>query len=147
VKIQYRNMLIKDYEDALALWKSLPGMGLSNADAKDHIEKFLKKNPHTCWIALCGDDVVGTILGGSDGRRGYLYHLAVHKDLHNQGIGKGLLSRCLSAFKRSGIQKCHIMVYHDNHAGIAFWQHVGWTIRKDVLTMSRELIASKHIRS
>jgi len=135
----YREMKISDYNGAIVLWKSLPGMGLSGADQKGEIENFLKMNPHTCWVAENNGTVMGTILGGNDGRRGYIYHLAVSKDLQNQGIGNTLLEHCLDAFRDAGIQKCHLMVYHDNHAGISFWEHAGWSIRKDVLTMSKEL--------
>ena len=139
MRITYREMKKNDYEQAIALWESLPGMGLSSADTRPEIENFLSINPHTCWIAKADSRIIGTILGGNDGRRGYIYHLAVQQDLHKQGIGKGLLQRCLDAFAKAGIQKCHLMVYHDNHAGIAFWEHAGWTIRRDVLTMSKEL--------
>ena len=137
--MKYRQMKISDYDGAIALWNSLPGMGLSGADQKDEIRKFLEMNPLTCWIAEKNSAVVGTILGGNDGRRGYIYHLAVSTDLQNQGIGKTLLAHCLEAFQKAGIQKCHLMVYHDNHAGISFWDHAGWVIRKDVLTMSKDL--------
>jgi N-acetylglutamate synthase len=135
----YREMKLSDYEGAIALWKSLPGMGLSRADEKDEIEKFLNMNPLTCLVAEDNNVIVGTILGGNDGRRGYIYHLAVNKNLQNQGVGKALLGRCLDAFHKAGIQKCHLMVYHDNQAGISFWEHAGWVIRKDVLTMSKDL--------
>lgn len=139
MKTRYRKMEISDYEDAIPLWQSLPGMGLSSADEKPQIKKFLKNNLETCWVAERSGILAGTILGGSDGRRGTIYHLAVRADLQHQGIGKALLARCLSAFKQAGIHKCHLMVYHDNLAGIAFWEHAGWTIREDVLTMSKDL--------
>jgi len=135
----YREMKISDYDGAIALWTSLPGMGLSGADQESEIEKFLKKNPFTCWVAEDNGVIAGTILGGNDGRRGYIYHLAVSRDKHNQGIAKTLLDHCLGAFTKAGIQKCHLMVYHDNHAGISFWEHAGWAIRNDVLTMSKDL--------
>lgn len=137
--ILYRRMTINDYDSAIALWNSLPGMGLSGADERSEIEKFIKMNTGTCWVAVIGSYLAGTILGGSDGRRGYIYHLAVRTDLQQQGIGKILLAHCLDAFLNAGIQKCHLMVYPDNLAGITFWEKMGWTIRKDVLTMSKEL--------
>mgnify|MGYP001003524819 CR=1 FL=1 len=139
MEITYRKMHSNDHSAATALWRSLPGMGLSGADAKAEIEKFLKKNPETCWVAEWGDSLAGTILGGSDGRRGYIYHLAVREDLQKRGIGNGLLTRCLDAFRAAGIQKCHLLVYHDNLAGIAFWEHASWKLREDVLIMSKDL--------
>jgi len=139
VKKIYRKMTIADYEKAIDLWNALPGMGLSSADEKNEIEKFLVKNPHTCWVAVIENTIVGTILGGNDGRRGYIYHLAVQKKMQKHGVGKALLERCLKAFEVAGIQKCHLMVYCDNREGIAFWEHAGWSVRKDVFTMSKEL--------
>jgi len=132
-------MNVADYDSALHLWKSLPGMGLSGADERSEIEKFLRKNSETCWVAEKDNRLVGTILGGSDGRRGYIYHLAVQSGLQKIGIGKQLLARCLDAFKKAGIQKCHLLVYHDNTTGIDFWEHAGWVLRKDVLIMSKKL--------
>ena len=140
MEINFREMIITDYENAIALWRSLPGIGLSSADEKSEIAKFLNKNPTSCWIAEHDSKLVGTILGGSDGRRGYIYHLAVNQSFQNQRVGKSLLQRCLQTFRKIGIQKCHLLVIPDNTDGIAFWKHARWVLRDDVLVMSKELI-------
>jgi N-acetylglutamate synthase len=132
-------MKINHYEQAIKLWQSLPGMGLSDADSKEHISEFLQKNPSTCFIAQKGSELVGTILGGSDSRRGYIYHLAVDASAQDKGIGKKLVETCLIQFKKNGIQKCHILVISENESGITFWEHIGWHVRKDVLLMSKEI--------
>jgi len=132
-------MRISDYEQAIELWRSLPGIGLSSADNEIEIKTFLEKNPGTCFAALKKNELVGTILGGSDGRRGYIYHLAVQESEQEKGIGKKLLDACLTAFKALGIQKCHIFVISDNLKGIDFWLHAGWVKRDDILVMSKEL--------
>ena len=134
-----RKMHLSDYEQALQLWKSLPGIGLSGADEKENIRDFLQKNPSTCFVALRGGDLIGTILGGSDGRRGYIYHLAIQQSERNKGIGKKLVGLCLNEYKKSGIQKCHIFVISNNSEGIAFWEKVGWLRRDDILVMSKEI--------
>ena len=134
-----RTMHLLDFEQALELWRSLTGMGLSSADEKDNIRDFLQKNPSTCFVALKDGILIGTILGGSDGRRGYIYHLAVQQSEQNKGLGKKLLDLCLNEFKKSGIQKCHIFVISDNAKGIVFWEKVGWQLRDDILVMSREI--------
>ena len=132
-------MHLLDFEQALELWRSLTGMGLSSADEKDNIRDFLQKNPSTCFVALKDGILIGTVLGGSDGRRGYIYHLAVQQSEQNKGLGKKLLDLCLNEFKKSGIQKCHIFVISDNAKGIVFWEKVGWQLRDDILVMSREI--------
>jgi len=135
-----RTMQISDYEQAVQLWQSLPGIGLSGADEKDNICDFLQKNPSTCLVALNDGNLIGTILGGSDGRRGYIHHLAVQLSEQNKGIGKKLVDLCLNEFKKAGIQKCHIFVISDNAEGIAFWKKIGWQLRDDILVMSKEIL-------
>lgn len=137
--ITIRTMKISDYSQALDLWKHTPGMGLSAADEKQEIEKFLLKNSSLCFTAFDGDKLVGTILCGEDGRRGYLYHLAVDMNYRKTGIGKSLVQKSLQALKEKGIQKCHLFVIADNAAGIAFWDHIGWELRKDIEIMSINL--------
>ena len=135
-----RLMRFSDYKDAISLWKSLPGMGLSGADEPEEIHKFLKFNPNTCFVALFKNKLAGTILGGSDGRRGYIYHLAVRGDLQKMGVGRALLNRCLDAFRDAGLQKTHIFVIADNSQGVAFWEKMGWVKRDDILAMSKDLL-------
>ena len=130
-------MKINHYEQAIKLWQSLPDMGLSDANSQEYISEFLQENPTTCFIAKKGESLIGTILGGSDSRRGYIYHLAVDTSAQDKGIGKMLVGKCLAQFKKNGIQKCHILVFSDNESGITFWEHIGWHVRKDVLLMSK----------
>ncbi|MCJ7518963.1 MAG: GNAT family N-acetyltransferase, partial [Anaerolineaceae bacterium] len=83
--------------------------------------------------------IIGTVLGGSDGRRGYIYHLAVYKDYQQQGLGRQLLEKCLATLKAQGLQKCHIFVISSNIEGLNFWIKLGWLLRNDILVMSKDL--------
>ena len=134
-----RKMQIYDYEDAIALWERTPGMGLSGADEYDHIKKFLEINTNLCYVAMQDSQLIGTILCGQDGRRGYLYHLAVDENFRKQGLGKQLVDHSLGALQDIGIQKCHLFVYNQNISGIAFWSHTGWVIRDELEIMSIDL--------
>jgi len=134
-----RTMHITDYRQALDLWESLPGMGLSSADNELNISKFLETNPTSCFVAIKKSRLIGAVLGGSDGRRGYIYHLAVKECEQGKGIGKQLVTLCLNALKNLGIQKCHIFVISNNAKGIAFWEKIGWHLRDDILVMSKEI--------
>ena len=116
---------IASYDDAFALWERSDGVGLSSADSRDNIRRFLDRNPGTSFIAEITERVIGTILGGQDGRRGYIYHMAVDPDFRQQGIGHQLLGRCLERFKNTGIQKCHILFFNENAGGAAFWNLKG----------------------
>jgi ribosomal protein S18 acetylase RimI-like enzyme len=139
MSIEIRIMKKSDYAEAIALWRSLPGLGLSKADEESAIGKFLEKNPLTCFVALTDNQIVGTILGGSDTRRGYIYHLAVKKDIQKQGVGRKLVETCLNALREQGLQKCHIFVIKSNAEGRRFWANIGWQERHDIEVMSVDL--------
>jgi ribosomal protein S18 acetylase RimI-like enzyme len=133
----YRNMNPQDYEDVYDLWKSTPGIGLSEADSREGIEKFLAANPGRCFVALDGEELVGAVMCGCDGRRGYLHHLAVRTDRRGRGIGRQLVEECMAALRAIGIDKAHIFVIKDNESGKVFWRKAGWQERDDLTVMSR----------
>ncbi len=138
---QISEMTAADYDEAYALWQRCPGIGLSDADSRCAIERFLERNHGLCFIARMGEQLVGTVLCGSDGRRGYLYHLAVDPSARRQGVGQALVESSLAALKAAGIQKCHIMVFSDNELGLAFWQASGWKKRGDIAILSYEVLS------
>ncbi len=135
--INFRTMTIEDYQAVNALWNSTPGIGLSDADSREGIEKFLQANPGRCFIALDGEQLVGAVMCGCDGRRGYLHHLAVRPDQRGQGIGRQLVEECMRALRAIGIGKAHIFVIRDNESGKVFWRKAGWQERDDLTVMSR----------
>jgi N-acetylglutamate synthase len=127
------------YEDALSLWKRCEGIGLSAADEREPLLAFLKKNPELNIVAIDGEKIIGTCLCGSDGRRGYLYHLAVDPDYRRLGVGKQLVEKTLQVLAQQGIQKCHIMVFGSNQSGLAFWKSGEWVTRPEIVLMSHEV--------
>jgi ribosomal protein S18 acetylase RimI-like enzyme len=137
--IDFRELMMTDYDDALALWKSTEGIGLSDADSRPNVEAFLLQNPGLSFVARSGSALAGAVLCGNDGRRGYLHHLAVAPEMRRGGIGRRLVELCLEGLSRRGIRKCHIFVKADNEEGKRFWQRVGWTERIDLLVMSRDV--------
>lgn len=131
-----RAMGSQDYEAVIALWQACEGVGLSGADSEANIARYLQRNPGLSFVAEFGEQIVGAILSGHDGRRGYIHHLAVHPAQRRQGIGEALGAHCLTALAAEGIQKCHLYVFAANHGGVAFWQNTGWMPRDDLLMMS-----------
>jgi ribosomal protein S18 acetylase RimI-like enzyme len=134
--IQFREFTPADYEAAVALWSAAEGVVLREADRPEGIERYLERNPGLSFVAVDGERVVGTVLCGHDGRRGYLQHVVVAHAYGRQGIGRALVARALAALEAAGIRKCHLMVLPDNAAARAFWRSIGWVERSDVMLMS-----------
>lgn len=139
--LQYRPMHPGDIDAALRLWGTTDGVGLSGADEPGQLRRFLEANEGLCWCAVAGERLVGTVLCGSDGRRGYLYHVAVDGREQRSGVGRRLVARTLDAARARGITKCHAMVFADNERGRAFWERLGWSLRDDLVVYSRDLEA------
>ncbi len=128
-----RLMTKEDHAQANALWHGLGGVGLRSLDdSKEGIAKFLHRNPTTCFVAVEDDKLIGTILCGHDGRRGYIYHLAVAEDYRRKGIASQLLQNACDALRKEGIHKAGMLVFKENDTGNAFWDKYGWDIRTDV---------------
>lgn len=126
----------EDYDEVYALWQRCEGVGLSSADSRQSIATYLDRNPGLSFVARHGETIVGAILCGHDGRRGYIHHLAVEENYRRHGIGRHLVKHSLAALKEEDIQKCHLFIFRENEYGIAFWQSVGWTFRQDIRVMS-----------
>jgi ribosomal protein S18 acetylase RimI-like enzyme len=139
MQIDIRAMQLEDYENVLALWQGMPGIGLSSADSKAALAQFLSRNPGLSLVALDDGQVVGTILAGNDGRRGYLYHMAVAPAYRRRGVGKTLLQRCLAALEAEGIEKSHLFVYQENEEAKRFWEKCGWVQRHELVIFSKDL--------
>lgn len=135
--MRIESFTIEHYEDVMSLWHFSSGIGLSGADGKENIARFLERNAGTNFVALENNRVVGAVLCGHDGRRGYLYHLAVEKDLRLQGIGERLVRKVLEKLKLLGIEKSHVFVFDTNYDARQFWRRMGWQERDDISVFSR----------
>jgi ribosomal protein S18 acetylase RimI-like enzyme len=135
--LSIHEMQAGDYDEIYELWRTTPGIGLSDADKKGNIQKFLVKNKGLCYVCRHENKIIGTILCGHDGRRGYIYHVTVADEYRRKGIGKTLVEKSLSGLKEAGIDKCHLFVIADNAAGNDFWASIGWVRREDILVYSK----------
>lgn len=138
--MKYRLMTADDYNDVYALWLSCKGMGLNDLDdSEEGIRKFLERNPDTCFLAEEEGKIVGVIMAGNDGRRGYIYHTAVHPDHRRKGIGRKLVELAIDALENEGINKVALVVFKRNEDGNLFWEEVGFTTREDIAYRSRPI--------
>jgi len=132
--LNIRHMLIEDYDEVYQLWAGTAGMGMRSVDdSLEGIAKFLKRNPNTSFLAQSENEMVGIILCGHDGRRGYIYHTAVKQDYRSKGIGKALVAAALDALKKEQINKVALVAYSTNDLGNKFWQSIGFEIRNDLI--------------
>lgn len=137
----YRTLNLDDYEQLRTLWLSTPGMGLNTTDdSYEGISRSLMRNPSSCFAAVDNDRIVGVIMAGHDGRRGYIYHTAIRSDMRGRGIGRRLVELALDALKQEGITKVALVVFSSNSGGNAFWQHMGFEARDDLVYRNRALV-------
>ena len=135
-----REMSISDYDKVYALLLSCKGMGLNDIDdSKEGIGRFLERNPGTCFVAEEGNELLGAIMAGNDGRRGYIYHTAVSPDYRRKGIARALVNAVLAALRALGISKTAMVVFGKNSEGNAFWESMGFTVRNDLVYRNRAL--------
>jgi N-acetylglutamate synthase len=135
-------MNISDYDDVYKLWINTPGMGLNNLDdSKEGIEKYLKRNPNTCFVARNDEGLIGVIVSGHDGRRGFIHHTAVKETEQKKGVGKRLVEAALEALKNEGINKVALVVFKKNKKGNTFWEKIGFDERTDI-TYRNKIISS-----
>lgn len=120
----------------LDLWRSIPGLGVGRGDDLESLKAFMDKNPSTCLVLKKDEQLIGTVLGGFDGRRGYLYHLAVHPDYQGRGYGKMLLGQISHELKLRGAPKIHLFSFTDNPQAAHFYEEQGWERRHDIKVFS-----------
>ena len=125
--MEIRKMEISDYKSVYNLWLSCKGMGLNDVDDSENgISRFLERNPETCFVAVDNDEIIGVILCGNDGRRGYIYHTAVKPSERNIGIGTKLVDEAMKAFEK-------------NETGNAFWEKKGFILREDLVYRNKQI--------
>ncbi len=135
-----RLMTIEDYEAVFQLWTDTPGMGMRSIDdSLSGITNFLKRNPATCFVTQVNTELVGVILCGHDGRRGYIYHAAVKPDFRKKGIAKALVNAALDALKKEKINKVALVVFNTNDLGNQFWQSMGFEQRNDLVYRNKSI--------
>ncbi|WP_281518129.1 GNAT family N-acetyltransferase [Thomasclavelia cocleata] len=132
--MEMRLLKISDYQSVYNLWKNTSGMGLRSLDdSEEGIKRFLLRNPNTNFVAVIDKKIAGVIMAGNDGRRGYIYHLAVQNEYRRRGIASALVKECLMALRIEEINKVALVVFSDNTSGNNFWQKLGFIEREDLV--------------
>ena len=141
-----RTMNIEDYEKVYNLWIHTEGMGLNTTDdSRDGIAQYLHRNPNTCFVAEDQGELVGVIMSGHDGRRGFIHHTTVRTEYRGKGIGKKLVNSALTALEKEGIHKVALVVFEKNISGNLFWEKLGFTMRDDLVYRNKNIHELKRI--
>jgi ribosomal protein S18 acetylase RimI-like enzyme len=134
-----REFVMEDYDGAIALWNCVDGVEICEGDSREEVAKYLKRNRGLSRVAEAAGKIVGVAMCGHDGRRGWIYHLAVAAEYRGQKIGRRLLDDCLDGLRKAGLKRAVILVAADNPAGREFWLRSGWEAINGALPMSRDL--------
>ena len=144
--MEIRAMTIGDYERVYELWIHTPGMGLNTTDdSREGIERYLNRNPGTSFVAVDDNEVIGVIMAGHDGRRGYIHHTTVHPDYRNRGIGRRMVEYVMEALEHQGIHKVALVAFSRNETGNAFWEKMGFTVREDLTYRNKNIHSLERI--
>lgn len=138
ISSKIQTVLPGDLEDLTTFWRSIQGVGLGKGDDPDSLLRFIRRNPATCFLIRNEAKIVGSVLGGFDGRRGYIYHLAVCPERRRQGLGRVLMDTVCRALEKQGAHKIHLFVLNANSDVMGFYQRLGWNRRTDIQVMSSD---------
>ncbi|AIW20775.1 GNAT family N-acetyltransferase [Vibrio coralliilyticus] len=130
--VTIRPMAIEDYDAVIRLWLQTEGMSVRDADSRENIALYLDRNSNLSFVAISEGNIIGAVLVGTDGRRGYLQHLAVLPQFRGQRIGYQLISQSINALAKIGIPKTHLFVYDDNLNAQKFYEKLGWFPRDNI---------------
>ena len=139
-----RAMQADDYPALLSLWQQSDGLVLRDSDSPTAIAAYLARNPGLSFVALAQGQLIGCLLVGTDGRRGYLQHLVVQESHRGLGVARALLQAATQALQAIGIDKSHLLVLANNEPALAFYRHLGWTQRSDVQLFSYTSSGNPH---
>jgi len=134
--IIYRTLTISDHRNISDLWSTSEGVVIRTSDSEESVARYLLRNQNLSFVAENDGDIIGSILAGHDGKRGYIQHPIVSPDHRCGGIGSHLVSLCIGALSELGIVKSHIHVLVSNKEARTFWEKQGWNYRDDIVVYS-----------
>ena len=134
-----REFVMADYDAAVALWTGVEGVEICEGDSREEVAEYLKRNPGLSRVAEADGKIVGVAMCGHDGRRGWIYHLAVAAEYRGKKVGRRLLDDCVEGLRKAGLKRAIILVAGDNPAGHEFWLRNGWEDIALAIPMTREI--------
>jgi N-acetylglutamate synthase len=133
--MRLEKLSIKDYDRILEIWKKTE-LSVGSSDTKKQVKRMIERNPKLCFVGKVDNKIVGVVMGGFDGRRGYVHHLAIDPNYQNKGFGKLMMEKLMERFKKLKVHKVHLFVEKRNEKVINFYNNLGWNLRDDLIMMS-----------
>lgn len=137
--VRIRTFVWDDWPKVRALWENAgPGVHLGRSDTPDEVRKKWRRDPELFLVAEHGDEIVGAVLGGFDGRRGLVYHLAVAPERRRRGLGRRLMAELERRMAAAGCLKSYLLATPDNREAVDFYRRLGWEVM-DMVLLGKEL--------
>lgn len=133
--VTIRPMEQTDIPAALRVWQETSGRARP-VDTHDGLVRYVEHNPGLCQVAVQGDDMIGVLVGGHDGRRGFLHHVGVLAPVRRHGVGRALVDCYLAGLREQGILRLHLLIRQSNAAGLRFWKAYGCRERANTVVIS-----------
>jgi len=133
--MKIENFTMKNYDNIIGLWRKA-GISVGSTDSENEIKKMLTLNPNLFLICKVNNKVIAVVMGGFDGRRGYVHHLAVDPLHQKKGYGKMIMDELINRFRKIGVHKIHLFIEKDNQDVVDFYKNLEWQIRDDLIMMS-----------
>lgn len=136
--LNIRKFRMEDYSSVLELWK-LAGLTIRPGDERDDVRLKLQRDPELFLVAEANGEIVGTVMGAWDGRRGWIYHLAVRPNQQRKRIGTTLLGEVENRLIAIGAKKVNAQVYSSNHRSLDFFKAAGYQAQPDLVMIGKYL--------
>lgn len=128
----------EDFAGLDALWREAFPNDPPRNRAEQSVPTKLAMNDDLLFVAVEDGTVIGSIMAGYDGHRGWLYSVAVRKSAKRRGIGTALVQTAEAALRRLGCCKINLQVRSTNAAVIEFYKGLGFSV-EDHISMGRLL--------
>jgi len=135
--MQVREFQITDYDAVVSLWQ-VAGIHLSRTDSQANILRNLERDPDLFLVGVENEILVGAVMGAYDGRRGWVYHLAVQPEYHGQGFGAGLLTELEARLRDKGCRKINLLIEPANGEVQHFYERYNFK-RTELIFMEKWL--------
>jgi ribosomal protein S18 acetylase RimI-like enzyme len=140
--IRLRVLHADDHASCLALWTLCDGVAVRMWEDATALERLIDRNPSMSWAAEYMGRLVGTVLCGHDGWRGWLYHVAVDPAWRRRGIATALVSRAQAELAKANVRRVHALMLSGKRDAMQFWAAAGWRLREDLSLVSFDLGAT-----